>query len=224
MIVIRDIVALQDELTGKWHDHPVAEFEELPEGSAGADSGNGRIRLDWLTLVAHQHRANFELWHIEDEARTPGASDSALAAIKRRIDETNQVRNDLLEDLDRVLRNWLEVRDLPNSEAPLHSETPGMIIDRLSILSLKIYHTCEEVGRVHAPAGHSDRNRERLAILQKQRRDLAGCLGVLWKEIQDGTRRFELYHQMKMYNDPTLNPAIYGKTGDQKTSARAKKD
>jgi len=98
----------------------------------------------------------------------------------------------------------------------LNSESPGLIVYRLSILSLKIYHTREEAERKHAPIGHSDRNHERLAILEKQRRDLAGCLDVLWKEIMNGTRRFELYRQLKMYNDPTLNPAIYSESKAQK--------
>jgi hypothetical protein len=210
MIVIRDIVSLQDGLTRTWHDQPEADFGQEPV-MQGLSASEENRRQDWLRLVARQHHANFDLWHIEDEARTPEASDADLAAVKRRIDLTNQLRNDLVEDLDRRLLSWLEGRGLPNPEAPLHSETPGQMIDRLSILSLKIYHTREEAERKHAPAGHDVRNHERLAILEKQRRDLAGCLDTLWKEIQGGTRRFELYRQMKMYNDPTLNPSIYGK-------------
>jgi len=74
---------------------------------------------------------------------------------------------------------------------------------------LKIYHTREEAERPDAPAGHAERNRERLAILEDQRADLAGCLDALWRETLAGTRRFKLYRQLKMYNDPTLNPAVY---------------
>jgi hypothetical protein len=211
MIVIHEVVSLQDGLTRRWHDQVDADFgQEALAGSAMPDED--RVRQDWLRLVARQHHANFDLWHIEDEARTPGASDAELAAVKRRIDLTNQLRNDLVEDVDRNLMAWLKTRGLPNAKAPLHSETPGLIVDRLSILSLKIYHTREEAERVHAPEGHSVRNHERLAVLEKQRRDLAGCLGELWKEIESGARRFELYRQLKMYNDPTLNPAIYGNT------------
>jgi hypothetical protein len=210
MILIQDIVPLQDGLTRAWHDQPDGDFAQarpLGEGTAETDEAE---REEWLRLVAGQHRSNFELWHIEDEARRPAASDGELAAVKRRIDQTNQLRNDLVEELDRFLLGWLEKRKLPSPKAPLHSETPGLIIDRLSILSMKIYHTREESERAHAPAGHCERNRERLAVLEKQRRDLAGCLGELWREILAGSRRFEVYQQMKMYNDPTLNPAIYG--------------
>jgi hypothetical protein len=195
MLSADSIVKLQDEATRTWH------------GAAGkTDSPHPDA---WLDRVVRQHRANFDLWHIEDEARTPGATDARLADVKRRIDRTNQLRNDLAEELDRTLLEWLAPQKLPYNEAPLHSESPGLIIDRLSILALKIYHTREEAERPDASPEHAARNRERLAILEEQRADLARCLDVLWRETLDGTRRFKLYRQLKMYNDPTLNPAIY---------------
>jgi hypothetical protein len=200
MLKAEIIPDLHDALTQRWHRSEVAD----------ADSGS-----EWLDAVARQHRANFELWHIEDEARRPGAD---LAQVKRRIDRTNQRRNDLAEELDRMLMLWLEARSLPAATAELHSETPGLMIDRLSILSLKIYHTREEVERPSAPAGHRERNRERLAILIEQRADLAACLADLWSEVLSGGRRIKLYRQLKMYNDPALNPAIYA--DPQNASAR----
>jgi len=211
MISAHDIVVMQDRLTRAWHVPP-EEGEDVEAPPHRSDrSDEDRMRDDWLELMTRQHRANFDLWHIEDEARAPFASDADLAAVKRRIDATNQLRNDLVEVLDRMLLTWLRMNELPNPEAALHSETPGLIIDRLSILSLKIYHTREETRRRHAPLGHDERNRERLAILERQRRDLTGCLGELWRDILAGQRRFELYRQLKMYNDPALNPAIYEK-------------
>ena len=197
MLSAQQVTSLHDQLTAQWHGN---------EGYGSIDDG------DWLTLVARQHRANFDLWHIEDEARTPGASDADLAGVKRRIDTTNQLRNDLAEDLDRVLLDWLSEQKLPNPEAALQSESPGLIIDRLSILALKIYHTQEEATRLHAPAGHAERNQERLLSLREQRDDLARCLDALWRDTLAGIRRFKLYRQLKMYNDPTLNPAIYRKS------------
>lgn len=199
------IVALHDQRTHAWHGAD-APCQGAP---AGQDT-------EWLEAVERQHRANFDLWHIEDEARAPGAADAELAAVKRRIDKTNQQRNDLAEELDRALLAWLEAQGLPNPAAPLHSESPGLIIDRLSILALKIYHTREEAGRHDAPAGHAERNRERLAVLEEQRCDLAHCLDALWRETLAGTRRFKLYRQLKMYNDPSLNPAVYGRRMDGK--------
>jgi Protein of unknown function (DUF4254) len=198
MLSAIEIVKVHDQLAEDWHGSP-------------ENTANDEAAADWLSLVARQHRANFDLWHIEDEARMPGATDAELASVKQRIDATNQRRNDLAEQLDRMLLDWLESRRLPNLDAPLHSESPGLMIDRLSILALKIYHTREETQRADAPAEHPERNRERLAILEGQRADLAGCLDSLWRETLAGTRRFKLYRQLKMYNDPDLNPAVYRK-------------
>ena len=198
MLSAEAIVKLHDHCTRAWHE--VSEY-------SGQSAGD-----DWLAAVERQHRANFDLWHIEDEARTPGASDAEVADVKRRVDRANQRRNDLTEDLDRGLLAWLENKNLPSPQAPLHSESPGLIVDRLSILALKIYHTRDEAHRPNAPVGHVERNLARLAILEQQRADLAGCLDALWRETLGGTRRFKLYHQLKMYNDPSLNPAIYLKT------------
>jgi hypothetical protein len=199
MLSATEIVELHDQRTRAWH---------LCQGQS--DDGNGP-ETDWRSLVADQHRANFELWHIEDEARAPGASEAELAGVKRRVDLTNQRRNDLAEALDRALLEWLGASGLPNENAPLHSESPGLIIDRLSILALKIYHTREEAAREDGPGGHSERNSERLAILEEQRADLAACLDALWSDTLAGRRRFKLYLQLKMYNDPDLNPAVYRK-------------
>jgi hypothetical protein len=134
------------------------------------------------------------------------------------VDSTNQRRNDLVEELDRALLAWLEPSGLPNGAAEVNSESPGLMIDRLSILALKIYHTREEAERADAPQGHAARNRERLAILEEQRADLAACLDALWRETLAGTRRFKLYRQLKMYNDPSLNPAIYRKSAQAEFS------
>jgi hypothetical protein len=208
MLSAQEIVALHDEMTRQWHN-----LRDTESASALPDTASEqKADAEWLSLVARQHRANFDLWHIEDEARTPGATDAELAEVKRRIDKTNQLRNDLVEELDRTLLSWLAERGLPNAEAPVHSETAGLIIDRLSILALKIFHTREEADRPEAPPGHAERNRERLTILEEQRHDLANCLDALWLETLQGTRRFKLYRQLKMYNDPLLNPSIYGKT------------
>ena len=191
----RGIASLQDGWTAEWHRGQPGELRA--EDFAGA--------------VEAQHWSNFELWHLEDEARAPGASDREIAEVKRGVDRVNQRRNDLMERCDGLLLERLQARGLPKAEAPLHSETPGLILDRMSILALKIFHTREEVERAGAPEGHAERNRERLRLLEEQRSDLAGCLDDLWKEVLDGERRFKLYRQLKMYNDPLLYPAVYRK-------------
>jgi hypothetical protein len=188
------ITRTQDEMTAALH-----EIESRLDLEANADG--------LMALVLAQHRANFALWHEEDKARVPGVPDAETAAIKRAIDGLNQRRNDLVEKMD----GWLMERLEQKEEAPLHSETPGLMIDRLSILSLKIYHTRDEAHRSSATAEHRAKNAARLALLEEQRSDLAGCLDALWAQVLDGTRRFKLYRQMKMYNDPELNPAVYGR-------------
>jgi hypothetical protein len=200
MLVADEIAKLHDLLTQQWHE---PDARAIPGGN------------EWLDRVARQHRANFDLWHIEDEARAPGATDADIASVKRRIDSTNQLRNDLAEELDCALLDWLSSRQLPNPAAPLHSESPGLMIDRLSILALKIYHTGEEAERRTGPVGHAERNRGRLDILQEQRADLGHCLDAMWRDTLAGKRRFKVYRQMKMYNDPTLNPAIYRKSTNE---------
>lgn len=190
----REIAALHDRSTALWHR------EADPQHVFGSA---------FLDLVLAQHRANFDLWHTEDRARAPRASDAQIADVKRTIDRINQRRNDLAERCDEVLLEALRPAELPSAEAPLHSESPGLMIDRLSILALKLYHTAEELQRPDAPAGHLEKNRNRLQVLEEQRQDLVLCLDAFWAEVLEGRRRFKVYRQLKMYNDPALNPAIY---------------
>ena len=181
----------QDEATRRWHGDGSPEV---------AREGFGAV-------VEANHRANFDLWHEEDKARDPEAADAEIARVKRAIDGLNQRRNDLVEAIDEML---MQGAPGMRGDAPLHSETPGMMVDRMSILSLKIFHTREQAARVDASEAHRRNNGERLRVLERQRADLAGCLADLWREVQRGSRRFGVYRQMKMYNDPELNPAIYG--------------
>ena len=159
--------------------------------------------------IENLHRTNFQLWHQEDKARDTCAGDATIAAAKRSIDAINQHRNDQIEHCDALLLGELAADNLPNPRAELHSETPGQMLDRLSILTLKRYHTLEEIERVDAPAGHDERNRDRLAILESQRGDLIAGLDRLWQRVLRGERSFRLYRQLKMYNDPDLNPVLY---------------
>jgi len=189
MMEAAHIVSLQEEATRRWHGPT-----EMPLAASELD-----------TLVVEQHRANFDLWHEEDQARDPEATPEKIVAVKKAIDVLNQRRNDLMERIDRML---LEEAGEQRAEAPLHSETPGMMIDRLSILELKRFHTEEEVTRA-AGAEHAERNQQRLMVLKEQRDDLRDALDALWAEVMSGRRRFKLYRQMKMYNDPALNPVLY---------------
>ena len=195
------IMRIHDQTTQAWHEPGEEKLIEPHSLTA---------------LVRAQHRANFDLWHEEDKARDPEATDQAIAVVKHAIDRINQRRNDLAERIDvEVLAEFHEaIANRP--EAPLHSETPGMMIDRLSILALKIFHTEEETRRASATEEHRQRNRERLTLLREQRADLAHALDALLDDVTNGRRRFKLYRQMKMYNDPELNPAVYKRRAQEK--------
>lgn len=206
--------------------HADTAFDPTPEPTPLLDAQTEALRIAEHTASWHVsdsvvsegdfilrlHRSNFDLWHLEDRARDTDATDAVIAEVKRAIDKTNQRRNDLVEQLDNTLMSALTASGLPNPKSPLHSETPGMILDRLSILSLKIFHTEEETQRQGASEEHRERNRQRLFILQEQSSALTGCLAELWQQVVRGERRFQLYRQMKMYNDPTLNPVLYAAT------------
>jgi Protein of unknown function (DUF4254) len=204
LVDARAIALLHDEQTARWHQG--AEDAVL---EAEASGGGGMPSVALAPLLTKLHRANFLLWHAEDEARRPQAEDGTVVTAKRTIDRVNQQRNDAVERIDDLLLARLAAVER-SADAEQHSETPGMIIDRLSILSLKAFHTREEMERALAPAGHQERNRRRLAILLEQRYDLTSCLDRLWSQVCAGSRYFKRYQQLKMYNDPELNPVLYG--------------
>ena len=210
MLNALQITRLHDEATLRWHG---SEPWPAPHDPAIVHAADPQPAANLIETALAHHRANFDLWHVEDKAREPGASDAHITAVKRSIDVLNQQRNDLVEAMDRIL---LAAAGQQNPAAPLNSESPGLMLDRLSILALKIYHTAEEAHRTTASEAHRQRNLARLALLEEQRNDLAACLDTLWSEVQDGKRRFKLYRQMKMYNDPDLNPAVYAHNVTQK--------
>jgi len=216
MLDALQITRMHDDATLRWHQEDPGLDPEVAEGPSGTldpDPKNASAAKSpdelLLGVAQAQHRANFDLWHEEDKARDPAATDAEVARVKHAIDALNQRRNDLVETMDRMM---LAAAGVQKESAELHSETPGLIIDRLSILALKLYHTAEESYRASATDEHRQRNLDRLALLEEQRSDLAACLDALWKQVLAGKRRFKLYRQLKMYNDPELNPAIYSHT------------
>lgn len=160
--------------------------------------------------AARLHLFNFKLWHEEDKARDPTATDTIIAGVKRTIDSLNQKRNDSIEKTDEaILAAISSVQRKPH--ATMNSETPGSILDRLSINALRIYHMEEEAQRTSATDEHRARCAQRVVLLSEQRRDLVTCLHELFENLQQGTRFMKVYRQMKMYNDPQMNPFLYGK-------------
>ena len=167
---------------------------------------------DFPNLVSIQHYVNFELWHQEDMARDPDAPDSKIAAVKRAIDVLNQRRNDMIEQMDQYLLDALQSKNIKyTADAEMNSETPGSIIDRLSINALKIYHMDEEIQRLDVTDEHRKKCSGKLSVLQDQRNDLKKSLETLLADLSSGKKRLKVYQQMKMYNDENLNPVLYQK-------------
>lgn len=160
-------------------------------------------------LARELARRNFELWHEEDQARRTDVDDSVIASVKRRIDKLNQARCDMIEKLDEQVLAWLNGKQTGVPEDVVNSETPGSIVDRISILSLKIYHMREDTLRTDVTSEHIARSRRKLAILTEQRADLYLALERLISDYLAGKKRMKLYRQFKMYNDPELNPEMY---------------
>ena len=155
------------------------------------------------TAVAGNHRNNVQLWAEEDLARRMHVQDAEIAANKRAIDRFNQARNDAIERMDEILE--AVIADGGAVPPRLNSETPGSMIDRLSIASLKIYHMAAQVERRDADPTHREMCAVKLARLNLQRADLAHCLDDLLLACREGRARFRTYRQFKMYNDPALN-------------------
>ena len=167
---------------------------------------------DFPSLVSRQHYVNFELWHHEDMARDPDALDSKLASVKHAIDVLNQRRNDMIEQMDHYLLDELLNNNIQYvADAEMNSETPGSIIDRLSINALKIYHMDEEIQRLDVTDEHRKKCSGKLAALQDQRNDLKKSLEKLLADLSNGKKRLKVYQQLKMYNDENLNPVLYQK-------------
>lgn len=193
MIDIDEVQELHQDTVALWHERSI---ENTYTGV--------------MQLVCQQHIFNFELWHQEDIARSCDVTDAQIAQVKREIDRLNQARNDHIEKID----DWL-TEQLANASivaapgAKLNTETPGSAIDRLSIMALRIYHYVEQVNRKGAEPGHTARVQARTSLCIEQRRDLGQSLKELLADISAGQKIHKTYRQMKMYNDPTLNPYLY---------------
>lgn len=191
---VAEIVRLHAEAVERWHREPITHPHQ-----------------GLLELVSRQHEFNFRLWHQEDLARSPSATDKVIADVKRSIDRLNQSRNDAVEVIDDELGRCLREAGVAAPEdAPINTETPGNAIDRLSIMALRLYHYHEQLDRRDVDEQHRRKAGERIAVCTSQQQDLVRSLGRLLDDLVAGRKRHKTYRQLKMYNDPTLNPAIYG--------------
>lgn len=147
-------------------------------------------------------------WHLEDIIRLPQINPSEALQLKRRIDKSNQDRTDRVEKIDDVLLEEFK-NVVPKDSARINSETPAWLLDRMSILLLKIFHMKEQVERKEASIEHITKCKLKLDTLLEQRADMQRAFDELMEDIGCGSRKFKVYRQMKMYNDAELNPMLY---------------
>lgn len=147
-------------------------------------------------------------WHYEDIIRDPQIDPVAALDLKRKIDASNQVRTDMVEYIDSYfLQKYQDV--VVKSNAKINTESPAWAIDRLSILSLKIYHMNEEATRADASETHRAKCQEKLNVLLDQKSDMFNSIDQLLLDYENGDKFMKVYKQMKMYNDESLNPVLY---------------
>ncbi len=148
-------------------------------------------------------------WHLEDIIRNPDIDPVEALALKRRIDKSNQDRTDLVELIDSYF--WDKYHGVKTAaDAKINTESPAWAIDRLSILHLKIYHMQVEVNRPDVSEAHKAQCQAKLNVLLEQKADLSTAIDQLLADFEAGTKKMKVYKQMKMYNDPELNPVLYG--------------
>lgn len=192
VISISNVTQLQDDAVVRWHVTPIS---------------NECVDFDGLVLANHE--INFRLWHEEDQARDPTATDAQIATVKRNIDRLNQMRSHAIERIDDAIVEQITKIGKPASTAPMNTETPGSAIDRLSILSLRIFHLVEECNRDGFNHATQLRVTQSLQTAKQQQANLATSLQQLIEELFTGKKRHQTFRQLKMYNDPELNPVIY---------------
>lgn len=196
------------EMGNEVFDRSVADYHKLDDVDTPcqnpypADSLEGIFYAkNWVDAVQ---------WHLEDIIRDPEIDPAAALELKRRIDRSNQVRTDMVEDIDSWFREYYK-EVTPAADATINTESPAWALDRLSILALKIWHMQEQAQRADASEEHKALSRAKLDVLLEQRRDLTAAIDALLADIAAGRKYMKVYRQMKLYNDPATNPVLYGK-------------
>ena len=199
MITIQQILNIFNEAIDDYHkyddvNHPVSNpYEEKT--------------IEWY--LYNKEWIDAVQWHLEDLIRDPNIDPVEALALKRRIDKSNQDRTDIVEMIDGYyLLLFQRVEHKEN--ATLNTESPAWAIDRLSILQLKIYHMKVEVERTDVSEEHKAKCQAKLDVLLEQNTDLCTAIDQLMECYKTGEKVMKVYKQMKMYNDPALNPVLYG--------------
>ncbi|MDO8767238.1 MAG: DUF4254 domain-containing protein [Burkholderiaceae bacterium] len=211
------------EQVSRLHDTTLSAAGGPPVAKPPSIASHERLALLWH-WIATNHFFNSSLWAEEDLARRTTVSDTEIALNKRAIDKYNQARNDATERVDEILLTELGLvdaasaqTDAPVSKVPanarLNSETAGSIIDRMSIMALKIHAMRAQTLRTDVDDAHRSSSQVKLDKLLQQRADLGACLDTLLADTQAGRAYFTVYRQFKMYNDPRFNPALVAEQG-----------
>lgn len=188
-----------EEVINEYHKHDNVDYPQHNPYKSGSLE-HLLYAKNWIDTVQ---------WHLEDIIRDPHIDPIAALAIKRRIDSSNQERTDMVEYIDSYfLDKYKSVKIIDG--ARLNTESPAWAVDRLSILALKIYHILQEVERKDATPSHIESCTKKQTILLEQRTDLSAAIEELIEDIDSGRKYMKAYKQMKMYNDPDLNPVLYG--------------
>lgn len=201
---ITDISAVANEV----FQRSVADYHRLDNVDAPCQNPYEKGTLE--AIFYDKNWVDAVQWHLEDIIRDPEIDPRAALELKRRIDRSNQVRTDMVEDIDTWMReHYSNVTPLP--DATINTESPAWALDRLSILALKIWHMEEQAARTDASEEHRAKNRAKLDVLLEQRDDLSGAIDTLLADIAAGRKFMKVYRQMKLYNDPSTNPVLYAK-------------
>jgi hypothetical protein len=170
---------------------------------------------DINAILYHKNWIDTVQWHLEDIIRKPDIDPKEALVIKRRIDKSNQDRTDMVERIDdHFLEEFKNTK--PKASARMNSETPAWLVDRMSILMLKIYHMKEQTERKDATTEHIAKCQTKLDVLLEQKNDMLIAFNELMEDIREGNRKFKVYRQMKMYNDSSLNPMLYNQKAASK--------
>ena len=161
-------------------------------------------------LLYHKCWIDTVQWHLEDIIRDPNINPTEALVIKRRIDKSNQHRTDMVEKIDDWFWNYFGSKNDLNC-GKINTESPAWVVDRLSILALKIYHMQEQVDRKDSDAEHKVKVEKKLNVLLEQKEDLSLAFNQLIDDVMEGRKYMKVYRQMKMYNDESLNPVLYKK-------------
>ena len=191
-------------------DRCIVDYHKTDDVDAEEKNPHPKSSIEYA--LYHKAWIDTVQWHLEDIIRDPEIDPEKALSIKRRIDRSNQDRTDQVEGIDDYYLELYQEVETPE-DAPVNTESPAWAIDRLSILALKIYHMRIEADRKDLEEHLQTKNGVKLETLIIQRSDLSLAIDQLLNDLAQGKRQMKVYRQMKMYNDPELNPVLYAQKG-----------